>query len=112
MDLLWAFLVLNPQTATGDEAVNVVNLQLFASKFSQKNKQQMLVGAFKVSSNELGVLGVLLPTLMLLNVFQNIDQQSLMQGLLSEVGEWRQLYPSLSKLADNGLTILVLECKL
>ena len=36
-----------------------------------------------------------------------MDQKHLMQGLASEVGEWGQLYPSLSKLAAIGLTIKV-----
>lgn len=39
--------------------------------------------------------------------FKDMDQQHLMQGLASEVGEWGQLYPSLSKLAAIGLTIPV-----
>lgn len=33
LDLLGAFYVLSPQAATHDEAVNVANLQLLASKF-------------------------------------------------------------------------------
>ncbi|KAJ8365021.1 hypothetical protein SKAU_G00138520 [Synaphobranchus kaupii] len=88
LDLLGAFHVPSPQAVTGDEAVNVANLQLLAGKFLQRNnkvlqewssfKQQMLVGAFK-----------------------DMDQQHLMQGLASKVGEWGQLYPSLSKLAAS-----------
>ncbi|CAL8371345.1 unnamed protein product [Arctogadus glacialis] len=44
---------------------------------------------------------------MLVGALKDMDQQHLMQGLASEVGEWGQLYPSLSKLAAIGQTIKV-----
>ncbi|XP_046907044.1 zinc finger protein 862-like isoform X3 [Hypomesus transpacificus] len=96
LDILGAFHVLGPQSATlKDDTVNIAHLQTLSRKCCPQHEKEVVQEWLSFKNH------------VLTGIFKNKNQEELLSLLASEFDEWANLYPCLSLLASIALVIPV-----
>ncbi|KAG5277878.1 hypothetical protein AALO_G00092380 [Alosa alosa] len=89
LNIMGAFHMLGPQAVKEDDSINLENIKTLSTKLLQQPDSHALQEWSSFRQH------------MLTGSFKDMDQLTRMSKLASNLDEWCQIYPSLSKLASQ-----------